>query len=135
MWSAVIGHREWEGREVLGSGSLIGGGRRADMRHLLLWPPIGSAAGVWRFWRCPQVLERSLRRVSLSVRNAAFLFFLKVICCIALCIPKDAQIVRSKLAQSEHTQVGDGAFVLLSLETPEILTCLGYFIRVLNEKV
>lgn len=59
MWSAVIGHREWEGREVLGSDSLIGGGRRADMRHLLLWPPIGSAAecGVFgaarRSWRGP----------------------------------------------------------------------------------
>lgn len=49
----------WEGREVVGSGSLIGGGRRADMRHLLLWPPIGAAAGVWRLWRCPLVLERS----------------------------------------------------------------------------
>lgn len=68
----------WEGREVLVSGSLIGGGRRADMRHLLLWPPIGSAAGVWRIWRCPQDLERSLSRVSLSVKNAAFLFFLEV---------------------------------------------------------
>lgn len=36
----------WEGREVLGLGSLIGGGRRADMRLLLLWPPIGATAGV-----------------------------------------------------------------------------------------
>lgn len=49
--------------------------------------------------------------------------FLKVVYCFALCIPKDAQIVGSELTQSEHTLVGDGAFVLLALETPELLTC------------
>lgn len=44
MWSAVIGRRHPEGREVLGAGSLIGGGRRADMRLSPLPSPLESEA-------------------------------------------------------------------------------------------
>lgn len=65
----------WAGREVLVSGSLIGGGSRADMRHLLLWPPLVRQP-VWRLWRRPPALERLLARCleSLSVEMLRFSF-------------------------------------------------------------
>lgn len=52
----------WECCEVLGSGSLIGGGRRADMRHLLLWPSLAPLR-VWRSWLRPPSPERAVSGV------------------------------------------------------------------------